>query len=144
MLMMCLVNTRIIPETKASESTLIQNPQVMFLPVTSLHLLAPSTHSSFVCLALQHYISRLPPGASEEALVTNGPKLWQHRGQAIRELYRSIADPKTVHNLTTITSILVFLTNEVSLLKGLCNITLMREHSFKASISQTGGHILTF
>ncbi|KAL5439861.1 hypothetical protein PMIN07_004876 [Paraphaeosphaeria minitans] len=106
-------NTRIIPEATESKFALVRNPQVMFFPATSLHLLTPSTHSSFVCLALQHYINRLPPEASGKALLANGPKLWQHRGDAIQELYRRIADPKTMYSLATITSIVVFMTNEL-------------------------------
>lgn len=78
-----------------------------------LHLLTPATHNSFVCIALQHYVLRLPPGASEKALVANGPKIWQYRGEAIRELSRRVADPRTMYSLATITSVVVFLTNEV-------------------------------
>ncbi|KAF2440171.1 hypothetical protein P171DRAFT_396381 [Karstenula rhodostoma CBS 690.94] len=106
-------NTRIIPEVTESRSALVRNPHIMFFPASSLHLLTPSTHSIYVCLALQHYINRLPPGASEKALVANGPKLWQYRGEAIQELSRRIADPKTMYSLATITSIVVFVTNEL-------------------------------
>lgn len=85
----------------------------MFFPMGHLHLLTPATHNSFVCIALQHYVLRLPPGASEKALVANGPKIWQYRGEAIRELSRRVADPRTMYSLATITSVVVFLTNEV-------------------------------
>ena len=109
-----LVNTRVIPENTGREYTLVHNPQIMFFPMGGLHLLTPATHSSFVCIALQHYVLRLPPGESEKALVANGPKIWQYRGEAIRELSRRVADPRTMYSLATITSVVVFLTNEVS------------------------------
>lgn len=85
----------------------------MFFPLSALHLLTPSTHSSFVCIALYHYILRLPSGAKEKALVMNAPKIWQYRGEALRELIERVSNPKTMYSFTTITSLLVFLTNEV-------------------------------
>ena len=103
-----------IPETTGPEYALVHNPQLMFFPMSALHLLTPATHSSFVCIALQHYILRLPAGASEQALVANGPKIWQYRGEAIRELSRRVADQRTMYSMATITSVVVFLTNEVS------------------------------
>lgn len=86
----------------------------MFFPPSALHLLSPAAHSSFVCIALQHYSLRLPSEASEKALIANGPKIWQYRGEAIRELSRRIADKKTAYGLATITSVITFLANEVS------------------------------
>ncbi|KAF1978820.1 hypothetical protein BU23DRAFT_524363 [Bimuria novae-zelandiae CBS 107.79] len=106
-------NTRVIPENTGPEFALVHNPQIMFFPMSALHLLTPAMHSSFVCIALQHYILRLPPGASKQALVANGPKIWQYRGEAIRELSRRVSDQRTMYSLATITSIVVFLTNEL-------------------------------
>lgn len=118
---MLLVNTRVIPEVTGEDFALVRNPQIMFFPMTALHLLTPSTHNSFVCIALQHYINKLPSGASEKALIANGPKIWQYRGEAIQELSRRVADPRTMYSLATITDIVVFLTNEVSCRMYICN-----------------------
>jgi hypothetical protein len=96
------------------EYTLVYNPQMMFFPPSALHLLTPASHSTFVCIALQHYSLRLPSGASEQALIANGPKIWQYRGEAIRELSRRVADKKTAYGLATIISIITFMANEVS------------------------------
>ncbi|KAL1596423.1 hypothetical protein SLS60_009069 [Paraconiothyrium brasiliense] len=106
-------NTRVIPEVTGEDFALVRNPQIMFFPMSALHLLTPSTHNSFVCIALQHYINKLPSGASEKALIANGPKIWQYRGEAIQELSRRVADPRTMYSLATITDIVVFLTNEL-------------------------------
>ncbi|KAJ4299653.1 hypothetical protein N0V90_004899 [Kalmusia sp. IMI 367209] len=106
-------NVRVIPEVEGPDVALVANPQIMMFPMSALHLLTPATHSSFVCIALNHYVLKLPPGASERALIANGPKIWQYRGEAIRELSRRVADKKTMYSLATITSVVVFLTNEL-------------------------------
>jgi hypothetical protein len=84
--------------------------------MAALHLMPRSVHHTLVCLALNHFVYSLPFTATKRNAASSWDKIFQHRGAAIRELTHSIGKPKTQCSDSTITSVLMFLAAEVSLL----------------------------
>jgi hypothetical protein len=93
---------------------LVPNPIVIAFPIHVLHLLPPAIHHTLVCVSLNHFSQSLPAGADKSIAVANRFKSFQHRGAAIRNLSRYVGTDKTQCSDTTIMSILLFLTMEVS------------------------------
>lgn len=107
-------NVRIHPEVTAS-AELAPNPALILFPLHALHILPPAVHHTFVCMSLNHFIHRLPSGVDRSVVVTNRSKVYHHRGAAIRSLSHYIGKDSTRCSDLTITSILMFLSMEVSL-----------------------------
>jgi hypothetical protein len=111
MLLTTLDNLRIHPQYKASDE-LAHNPAIVLFPPQALHLLTPSIHHAVVCLSLNHFIYSQPLG-TDHAAVNTRPKVYHHRGAALRALSQLIGQDKTRCSDMTITTILMFLCLEV-------------------------------
>jgi hypothetical protein len=107
------VNTRIYPLAKRY-GELVPNPAIMNFPLAALHLLPPAAHHSMVCLSVNHFIHSLPEGADKGVILANRSKVYQHRGAAIRALSEYVGKNKTRYNDYSISSIMMFLSAEVS------------------------------
>ncbi|KAH7366665.1 fungal-specific transcription factor domain-containing protein [Pyrenochaeta sp. MPI-SDFR-AT-0127] len=105
-------NSRIHPEV-ISAGELAPNPAVVIFPLHALHLLPPAVHHTLVCLALNHFIHRLPNGADRAVVVTNRSKVYHHRGAAIRALSHYVGKDKTRCSDLTIASIVMFMSMEL-------------------------------
>lgn len=107
-------NERIHPDIMAC-GELAPNPALILFPVHTLHILPPAAHHSLVCMALNHYVHRLPSGADRSVAVSNRSKMYHHRGAAIRSLSHYVGKDSTRCSDLTIASILMFMSVEVSL-----------------------------
>lgn len=110
---MQIVNQRIYPDVTIIND-MAPNPHIMIFPVSALHLLPPAVHHSLVSLSLNHFIHSLPVGTGKSVAAGSWQKMYHHRGAAIRELNYRISKDKTRCSDGTITSVLMFLCNEVS------------------------------
>jgi hypothetical protein len=93
---------------------LAPNPALMIFPLAALNLLPPAVHHTLVCLSINHYIHSLPVGADKSITTSNRSKIYQHRGAAIRALSQYVGKDRTSCNDLSISSILVFMSMEVS------------------------------
>jgi hypothetical protein len=108
-------NERIRPVARRSEE-LARNPALMSFPLAALHMLPPAIHHTLVCLSVNHYIHSLPTGSDKSIATGNRSKIYQHRGAAIRALSQYVGKDRTRCNDLSISSILVFMSMEVSAL----------------------------
>jgi hypothetical protein len=108
------------PLARRSED-LVPNPALMSFPMAALNLLPPAVHHTLVCLSVNHYIHSLPAGTDKSIAAGNRSKIYQHRGAAIRALSQYVGKDRTRCNDLSISSILVFMSMEVSTPPSLCS-----------------------
>ncbi|KAF2188453.1 hypothetical protein K469DRAFT_81591 [Zopfia rhizophila CBS 207.26] len=103
-------NQRVYPDLI---NDMAPNPHITVLPVTALHLLPPAIHHNLVSFSLSHFIHSLPAGTGKSVVAGSWPKIYHHRGAAIRELSYKISQDKTRASDGTITSVLMLLCIEL-------------------------------
>jgi hypothetical protein len=116
---MTLDNDRIQPMVQLS-GALAPNPAIIKFPVSVLYALPPAVHHTLVCLSLNHFIHSLPAGANRTAVAAQRSKIYAHRGNAIRALSAYVGKDKTRCSDLAISSILMFMSMEVSDCFALC------------------------
>lgn len=108
-------NVRIYPETEEA-GQLCPNPLVPMLPDASFKNMTSAMRHCVVCIALNHFVLSLPYDADKETAAIIRAKVYYHRGQAITALSKYVADEKTRFCDLTLSSVLMFMSMEVSLL----------------------------
>lgn len=120
------LTTRLLPtDNSAVYPDLVANqlaPNRFVVPVLELHGLPSPMQHALVTIALSHRIYRSAPGlrtAGAEVYLEPAHRAWwarlhHHRGRAIRLMNEAIGDESTRATDQTITTVLVFLTGEVS------------------------------